>query len=263
MKGTVPKLGDVAYRKDIGQKSRGKIIWVACDNCGKERWVEYYHYHKYCRDCSRRIRGYDYLSKRGIVVTYKVGTEPKLGDIAKPSDLGRKGIAKYVWATCVSCGKESWVVYFRNNGHHLCHSCACKIHARSGSKNRQWRGGKTSSRGYIYITLDRNDPYYLMQGKNRGYVGEHRVVMARYLGRCLTEEEIVHHKNGDRSDNRIENLDLSTQGAHTIEHNRGYKDGFSRGYKDGMNKKLKELEEKVALYESLLFVGRDMESRVG
>lgn len=69
-----------------------------------------------------------------------------------------------------------------------------------------WLPGRAGeSHGYWYVTVEGRD-LELTGGQSK--VAEHRLVMARLLGRPLTEDEVVHHVNGDRPDNRPENLEL-------------------------------------------------------
>ena len=61
------------------------------------------------------------------------------------------------------------------------------------------------SHGYWKVPVP-PDLRHLTRGERT--TGEHRLVMAQHLGRPLYRDEVVHHRNGDRTDNRIENLEL-------------------------------------------------------
>jgi len=64
---------------------------------------------------------------------------------------------------------------------------------------------------------------------------------------------LSHHKNGVKTDNRIENLEITSLGKHAIEHGKGYEAGFDRGYSDGIDTRIKELEARVKLLETILY----------
>ena len=81
-------------------------------------------------------------------------------------------------------------------------------------QNPNWRGGIRFSRGYRQVHSP-NHP----NTDSHGYVSEHRLVMEAHLGRTLLPREVVHHINGIKDDNRIENLMLfSSAGQHTAHH---------------------------------------------
>ena len=76
---------------------------------------------------------------------------------------------------------------------------------KSGAESNFWKGGRTiTGEGYVSV---RSDDYPTMRNK-QGYIPEHRLVMAQYLERPLYRWETVHHIDGDRTNNSIENLQL-------------------------------------------------------
>lgn len=81
-------------------------------------------------------------------------------------------------------------------------SCGCLkselTKGRAGLKHSSWKGGKISRNGYTLVSL----------GPGGGYKREHRAILEKVIGRELLSDETVHHKNGIRSDNRIENLEI-------------------------------------------------------
>lgn len=82
--------------------------------------------------------------------------------------------------------------------------------AHVGKRSMAWKGGQIKDKfGYILIWNPKHP-----NAKGAGYVHEHRLVMSEMLKRPLESHEFVHHKNGIKSDNRIENLELMTKKVH-------------------------------------------------
>lgn len=127
----------------------------------------------------------------------------------------------------------------------MCRSCLCI--SRKGINNPLHNPNKITFDGYReYSLFELNEtdrqlilPMAAKKGKNSLYILEHRLVMAKHLGRPLLSKEIVHHKNGNRLDNRLENLELLT----TQTHHSGHGDYYYQKWQEAENK-LKTLKQK-------------------
>jgi HNH endonuclease len=113
-----------------------------------------------------------------------------------------------------------------------------------GPRASNWRGGRQIMRnGYVLITLSPDDPYVEMaNAKRHRAIYEHRYVMAQCLGRCLTTDEQVHHRNGNKQDNRIENLELIGIREHSARHRREIMD---------LRQRVQELEVEVVALKAV------------
>lgn len=146
------------------------------------------------------------------------------------------------YVECLQCGKQIWE-HPSQSRKYCSKSCACtarnltsanpSFHRDiSGEKNpmygsdmkgeknpmygkrkdraRQWKGGrKIRADGYVLVVAPDDHPFPAdHKASGLKYILEHRYVMEQHLGRYLLPEEVVHHIDGNPSNNAIENLQL-------------------------------------------------------
>ena len=178
----------------------------------------------------------------------------KLGDIVKAHEVGIKWGGSYMWHACDICGTPAWRRIYADTSpkSRVCRPCnMAKVrhlasnanHRRVGALHPRWKGGrKKTQHGYIQVILREGHPFWDMRLENT-YILEHRLIMAQHLGRSLTKWEIVHHINGNKEDNRIETLQLTTRQRH-----RGtYQDAYDDGFRQGLKSRDKALEKEIRL----------------
>jgi predicted RNA-binding Zn-ribbon protein involved in translation (DUF1610 family) len=117
--------------------------------------------------------------------------------------------------TCRDCGRA---IYLQKRAYRdkRCPTCGvqisphrsyCAKHASYQERSWKWKGGRQRDpKGYVIVTGKQGHP----NARKGGQLAEHTLVMSEALGRPLLPNERVHHRNGVRDDNRIENLELWT-----------------------------------------------------
>jgi hypothetical protein len=110
----------------------------------------------------------------------------------------------------------------------------------TGANASNWKGGRRIIQGYIYLYIPEHP------AAQRGVVQEHRLVMEENLGRYLKSDEVVHHLNGIKDDNRIENLQLVKRGEHVSNHFKASHEVVDlRKLVTALHKRIAELEKLI------------------
>lgn len=133
--------------------------------------------------------------------------------VVKTKKAGQAGTKALI--RCNVCGTTKWIAgsIVRNGYGKFC-SKKCQgayLRTQRMEQSPKWRGGRVKQLGY-----------WMIKQSDGTYKREHIILMEQQIGRKILSNECVHHKNGDRLDNRLDNLQLLTKGDHNKVHAKLY-----------------------------------------
>lgn len=135
------------------------------------------------------------------------GIKPNIGDLASAKSIGRMGRAVHVWESCPMCSHERWV---KRNARGTCCQTCMQPPIHFGVDNSRWNKSKrTVTKSGIRVYIAPDHPYFAMAHRcaASGFaILEHRLIMAKHIGRCLESWEVVHHIDGNNCNNDLSNL---------------------------------------------------------
>ena len=172
----------------FSHKRHTNNIWICnCIHCGMERTLSTNRFRHPPKCGCHRIN--ELIGKR-------IGKLTVISYLGKLPEENQKG---YYWLCQCECGnKRNYTTAAIMGGQYK--SCGCM---QEGHPNYIHKNSKDAS-GYIQVYC----PEHPRSHKKGNKVPEHILVMEQVIGRYITKEETVHHKNGIRDDNRPENLEL-------------------------------------------------------
>jgi len=174
----------------------------------------------------------------------------KIGEVRRAKEINHRGRGLWIWLLCPQCNIPRWVYKQDTKPSRKsasCRTCSGKRYVKL-MQAKNWKGGRTYRNGYAFIKLYPPDPFYSMAKGSSRYIAEHRLIMAQHLGRLLKTTEIVHHINGVRADNRIENLEIITPHEHPKQYTAGYVEGYKQAIIDVGNTVGKETAEVLGIW---------------
>lgn len=178
--------------------------------------------------------------------SFRAEMSPKIAANARRGGVKRRAVRPAL--RCETCDEEftvpAWRMKRATPARYCSRSCMDAGQSRkTGEQAARWAGGVSRHHAGYLLEHAPDHP----AASARGYVLQHRLVMERHLGYLLPGDAVVHHRNGIKDDNRIENLELRSNGEHVSSHVRQL-----------TREQVREIRARVASGESKLSVARSL-----